>query len=125
MFRLTFANRHLCSFTFLELHRYLRLLIYRGTLRDRNRTRYRQSLADHVHRRCVEVFQCKSPTSGIGNEVATAESMADGLRLAKGEPFDLHIPDSRLPGRRGTELCTKIREFDRATPIIFYSGETP
>jgi two-component system, OmpR family, response regulator len=50
--------------------------------------------------------------------------MADGLRLAKVEPFDLYILDARLPDGRGTDLCIKIREFDCATPIIFYSGET-
>src|SRR5882762_9870546 len=50
--------------------------------------------------------------------------MADGLRIAKVEPFDLFILDLRLPDGRGTELCVKIREFDRTTPIIFYSGDT-
>jgi CheY-like chemotaxis protein len=33
--------------------------------------------------------------------------------------------DSKLPDGRGTELCIKIREFDRTTPIFFYSGEAP
>jgi CheY-like chemotaxis protein len=63
--------------------------------------------------------------SQFSYEVATAENMADGLRLAKVEPFDLFILDIRLLDGRGTELCIKIREFDRATPIIFYSGEAP
>jgi len=51
--------------------------------------------------------------------------MADGLRLAKVEAFDLYILDSKLPDGRGAELCVKIREFDRATPIIFYTAEPP
>ena len=70
-------------------------------------------------------FMIKEWLSQFNFEVATAESMADGLRLAKVEAFDLYILDSKLPDGRGAELCVKIREFDRATPIIFYSGETP
>ncbi len=70
-------------------------------------------------------FMIKEWLSQFSYEVATAENMADGLRLAKVEPFDLFILDLRLPEGRGTELCIKIREFDRMTPIIFYSGEAP
>jgi len=70
-------------------------------------------------------FMIKTWLSQFNYEVATAESMADGLRLAKINAFDLYILDTRFPDGRGTELCTKIREFDRSTPIIFYSGETP
>jgi two-component system, OmpR family, phosphate regulon response regulator PhoB len=70
-------------------------------------------------------FMIKAWLSQFNYKVATAQSMADGLRLAKIDPFDLYILDTRFPDGRGTELCTKIREFDRATPIIFYSGETP
>jgi len=70
-------------------------------------------------------FMIKEWLSQFSYEVATAESMADGLRLAKVEPFDLFILDTRLPDGRGTELSIKIREFDQVTPIIFYSGEPP
>ncbi len=69
-------------------------------------------------------FMVKEWLSQFNYEVATAENMADGLRLAQIEAFDLYILDSRLPDGRGTELCVKIREFDRTTPIIFYSGDT-
>ncbi|HYO91040.1 MAG TPA: response regulator [Pyrinomonadaceae bacterium] len=58
-------------------------------------------------------------------EVATAESMASGLSRAHSEAFDLYLLDTRLPDGSGTELCRRIREFDRTTPIIFFSGETP
>ncbi|MDX6713226.1 MAG: hypothetical protein QOH96_4242 [Blastocatellia bacterium] len=68
-------------------------------------------------------FMIKAWLSQFNYEVATADSMADGLRLAQIEAFDLYILDARLPDGRGTELCVKIREFDRATPIIFYTGE--
>ena len=69
-------------------------------------------------------FMVKEWLSQFNYEVATAANMADGLRLAQIEAFDLYILDSRLPDGRGTELCVKIREFDRTTPIIFYSGDT-
>ncbi|HYY57772.1 MAG TPA: response regulator [Pyrinomonadaceae bacterium] len=63
---------------------------------------------------------------GLANyEVATAQSMARGLQLARSEPFDLYLLDTRLPDGSGRELCEKIREFDRTTPIIFYSGDAP
>ncbi len=58
-------------------------------------------------------------------EVATAGSIASGLRLAQSGLFDLYLLDTRLPDGSGTELCEKIREFDLTTPIIFYSGDTP
>jgi CheY-like chemotaxis protein len=70
-------------------------------------------------------FMIKLWLAQFNYEVATAESMASGLQLAQSEPFDLYVLDTRLPDGSGTELCTKIREFDHATPIIFYSGETP
>jgi len=69
-------------------------------------------------------FMIKAWLSQFNYEVATAENMADGLRLAQIEAFDLYILDTRFPDGRGTELCVKIREFDRTTPIIFYSGDT-
>jgi DNA-binding response OmpR family regulator len=51
-----------------------------------------------------------------------ASNFDDGLRLAEQEEFDLFILDCRLPDRSGVELCRAIREFDRHTPILFYSA---
>jgi CheY-like chemotaxis protein len=61
----------------------------------------------------------------LGYEVRAAESGAEGLRMAREERFDLYLLDSRFADGTGRELCEKLREFDPATPIIFYSGETP
>jgi CheY-like chemotaxis protein len=61
----------------------------------------------------------------LGYEVRAAESGAEGLRMAREEKFDLYLLDSRFADGTGRELCEKLREFDPATPIIFYSGETP
>lgn len=70
-------------------------------------------------------FMVKTWLGASNYEVATAASMASGLRLAHSEAFDLYLLDTRLPDGSGTELCAKIREFDPTTPIIFFSGESP
>jgi DNA-binding response OmpR family regulator len=70
-------------------------------------------------------FMIKLWLAQFDYDVATAESMTSGLQMARKEPFDLYVLDTRLPDGSGKDLCRKIREFDRTTPIIFYSGETP
>ena len=61
----------------------------------------------------------------LGYEVVTAPSTSEGLRLALTQTFDLYLLDGGFAEGSGAELCEKIREFDKATPIIFYSGEHP
>jgi len=56
-----------------------------------------------------------------GYEVAFATTLAEGLRLAQSERFDLFLLDNWLPDGMGIELCRQIREFDHETPIVFYS----
>ena len=60
-----------------------------------------------------------------GYEVVAAESVEEGLQLARGGGFDLYLLDSRFADGSGTELCEGIREFDKETPIVFYSGDHP
>ena len=60
-----------------------------------------------------------------GYEVVAAESIGEGLALARSRRFDLYLLDSRFADGSGAELCEGIREFDKATPIIFYSGDHP
>lgn len=55
-------------------------------------------------------------------EVVTGATIKSGVALAASEPFDLYLLDSWLPDGSGIELCRKIREFDQATPILFYSA---
>ena len=57
-----------------------------------------------------------------GFEVTCAEASAEALSLAKAEKFDLYILDNWMPETSGYDLCQQIREFDSATPILFYSG---
>lgn len=55
-------------------------------------------------------------------EVVTGSTVRSGVTLAGSQKFDLYLLDSWLPDGSGLELCRKIREFDQATPILFYSA---
>lgn len=57
-------------------------------------------------------------------EMKSAGTVAETLRLARSESFDLYLLDSRFPDGTGVELCRKLRAFDPLTPILFYSGAT-
>jgi len=51
--------------------------------------------------------------------VATA---AQALSLIQAERFDLYLLDAWLPDLDGFALCRRVRDFDRHTPILFFSG---
>jgi DNA-binding response OmpR family regulator len=55
-------------------------------------------------------------------EVSAVKTVAEALRLAQTECYNLYILDEWFPREAGLVLCRKIREFDPHTPIIFYSG---
>ncbi len=55
-------------------------------------------------------------------EVVTGATIRSGVALASSQAFDLYLLDSWLPDGSGLELCRKIREFDKVTPILFYSA---
>lgn len=55
-------------------------------------------------------------------EVVTGSTIESGVALAGSQKFDLYMLDSWLPDGSGLELCRLIREFDQATPILFYSA---
>ncbi|HSP44820.1 MAG TPA: response regulator [Chthoniobacterales bacterium] len=57
-----------------------------------------------------------------GYGVLTAGSVGEGLELAKEIEFDLYILDVRLPDGTGVELCQKLRDLNRKTPILYYSA---
>jgi CheY-like chemotaxis protein len=61
----------------------------------------------------------------LGYEVVAADCTAEGLRLAREGRFDLYLLDSRFADGSGAELCEAIRDFDSATPIIYFTGEHP
>src|SRR5687767_445610 len=55
-------------------------------------------------------------------EVITGASIESGMALAAAGKYDLYLLDSWLPDGSGLDLCEKIREFDKTTPILFYSA---
>lgn len=55
-------------------------------------------------------------------EVVTGSTIESGIALAHGGEFDLYLLDSWLPDGSGLELCQRIRQFDKDTPILFYSA---
>jgi two-component system, OmpR family, response regulator len=55
-------------------------------------------------------------------EVVTGSTIKTGVALAGSQHFDLYLLDSWLPDGSGLDLCKQIREFDKATPILFYSA---
>jgi CheY-like chemotaxis protein len=54
-----------------------------------------------------------------GHKVTSAYSMADAVKRATAERFNLYLLDYHLPDGTGLELCLMLRTFDRDTPILF------
>lgn len=57
-----------------------------------------------------------------GYLVTCPENSVDAVALAKHEKFDLLLVDNWMPGLSGQELTRQVREFNKKTPILFYSG---
>ncbi|HEU4869500.1 MAG TPA: response regulator [Pyrinomonadaceae bacterium] len=55
-------------------------------------------------------------------EVVSGSTIEGGIALAVAQDFDLYLLDSWLPDGSGLELCQRIRQFDKETPILFYSA---
>ena len=54
--------------------------------------------------------------------ITSAQSMAEGWKLAQSNYFDLCLLDSRLPDGSGYELCQRICADIPNLPVVFYSG---
>lgn len=57
-----------------------------------------------------------------GYEVAVALDGAQGLQLALGGNFNLVLLDIMLPEKNGLEVCKKIRQQGRSTPILMLTA---
>lgn len=57
----------------------------------------------------------------LGYEVLAAETMADALRIAKEEEFDILLSDIGLPDGSGLELLKRLR-LTRKVPALALSG---
>lgn len=60
----------------------------------------------------------------LGCKTLSAANGQKGLQLAKEERFDLIILDLMLPGLNGMEICRKIRQTDRHTPILMLTAKS-
>ena len=56
--------------------------------------------------------------------VSTVATPNEALELIASEPFDLFILEHCLSEMSGVELCRRIRQTDRKTPILFFAGRT-
>ncbi len=58
----------------------------------------------------------------LGFDVATAETGADALRLARDRPFDLVVLDVMLPDTDGFEVVRRLRRDGCHVPVIFLTA---
>ncbi|HEX8353865.1 MAG TPA: response regulator [Pyrinomonadaceae bacterium] len=77
---------------------------------------------------CVEDNQdtCELLTTLLGVsdlEAVAVSTAAEALRLMKAERFDLYLMDGRLPDADGVALCEQIRQVDKITPVVFFTGK--
>jgi DNA-binding response OmpR family regulator len=57
-----------------------------------------------------------------GYQVTVPLDCWDALAVARRKEVDLILVDKWMAGLSGTELTRKVREFDKTTPILFFSG---
>lgn len=57
-------------------------------------------------------------------EVVPEANGLQGLEIALRQPFDLIILDLMLPGLNGMDVCRRLRQVDRQTPILILSARS-
>lgn len=60
----------------------------------------------------------------LGCEVVAVANGQEGLTAALEQSFDLVILDLMLPGMKGMDVCRRIRQTDRHTPILILSAKS-
>lgn len=60
--------------------------------------------------------------TSAGYDVDCTDSPTEAIEMAKKGSFDLFLVDNWMRGMKGPELTRAIREFNRTTPILFYSA---
>ena len=60
----------------------------------------------------------------LGCKVIAESNGQQGLVIAKEEQFDLIILVLMLPGLNGIEICRRIRQQDRHTPIMMLTAKS-
>jgi DNA-binding response OmpR family regulator len=59
-----------------------------------------------------------------GYAVESVQTVADCLKLATTERFDLYILNDTYIDGDSLELCMQLRDFDPATPVLLFSLES-
>ena len=59
-----------------------------------------------------------------GYQTVIASTVSEGVQLARDHFFDMILLDWWFEDGTGVDLCRRIREFDRKTPVFFYTGLT-
>lgn len=54
-------------------------------------------------------------------DFSIANIPSKAIELITKQSFDLYILEYKLPEMNGIELCRKIREIDKRTPILFFT----
>jgi DNA-binding response OmpR family regulator len=57
-------------------------------------------------------------------QIVSAQTVADGVSLARDERFDLYLLGDRYLDGTSIDLCRQLRAFDPSTPIVIYSTAT-
>ncbi|GAB3026191.1 response regulator transcription factor [Niabella terrae] len=60
----------------------------------------------------------------LGCEVTAVNNGQGGLKAVSDAPFELIILDLMLPGLNGMEVCRRIRQTDRHTPILMLTARS-
>ncbi|MCD2422497.1 response regulator transcription factor [Niabella pedocola] len=58
----------------------------------------------------------------LGCDITAVSNGQEGLQTAKDRRFDLIILDVMLPGLNGMEVCRRLRQTDRHTPILMLTA---
>jgi DNA-binding response OmpR family regulator len=69
---------------------------------------------------CCDMLGTRLEFSKI--ETQFANSAAQALSAIQAQRFDMYLLESWLPGISGFELCSRMREADPDTPILFFSS---
>lgn len=58
-----------------------------------------------------------------GLSVTVAADGQSGLHIARSQRFDVILLDWMLPKMNGLEVCSRLRESDKTTPVIFLTAK--
>ena len=58
-----------------------------------------------------------------GLEVVSADTIAECVRMAEAEGFDLYMVDDDYIDGTAIQLCKRLRQMTPATPILFFSAQ--